>query len=201
MNIREATISRSSAKTRVGSAASPKLLVAQRAANRQFLLFETQVGWCAIAWSTEGVTNTQLPEKNKAALRERLQALGARESADVPRSVSKAVELLKKQLAGKPQNFDSIKLDLSRIPAFHQKIYRTLQKIPAGKVTTYGDLAALAGSPRAFRAVGQAMARNPLPIIIPCHRVVGAAGKLGGFSSFGGLDTKVKLLHLEGCVS
>jgi methylated-DNA-[protein]-cysteine S-methyltransferase len=87
---------------------------------------------------------------------------------------------------------------LETVPPFHRKVYRALCNIPSGKTVTYAGLARLAGSPKAARAVGQAMAKNPWPIVIPCHRVVAGNGRLGGYSGRGGVATKRKLLQLEG---
>jgi methylated-DNA-[protein]-cysteine S-methyltransferase len=105
---------------------------------------------------------------------------------------------LRRYFNGVPQSFRDVPLQWEGIPTFHRRVYKVLQKIPAGQTVTYGELAALAGSPGAARAVGQAMAKNPFPIIIPCHRVVASQGRLGGFSSGRGPATKRHLLQLDG---
>ena len=105
-------------------------------------------------------------------------------------------DLIARYAAGEKVRFAWDELDLSGVPPFHAKVYRALFDLPAGKVTTYGDLARAAGKPRAARAVGQAMATNPLPVVVPCHRVVRAGGHLGGFG--GGLALKRRMLQLEG---
>jgi methylated-DNA-[protein]-cysteine S-methyltransferase len=105
---------------------------------------------------------------------------------------------VRQHLAGKPQALERVPLDLSRASDFDAKIFRALQSIPAGKTTTYGELASIAGSSGGSRAVGRAMATNPFPLLVPCHRVVASGGKAGGFSAYGGLVTKEKLLALEG---
>ena len=89
---------------------------------------------------------------------------------------------------------------LENVSPFHRKVYKALCKIPAGKTITYAELAKRAGSPGAARAVGTAMAKNPFPIVIPCHRVVAGNGKLGGYSGRGGVATKKALLALEGAL-
>jgi methylated-DNA-[protein]-cysteine S-methyltransferase len=112
--------------------------------------------------------------------------------------VDAAIGQLTRYFEGKAEELSGIPLDLSSTPPFHRKVYEALRGLRRGKVCTYGELAALAGSPLASRAVGQALAKNPLPILIPCHRVVASGGRPGGFSASGGLDTKARLLALEG---
>jgi len=164
-------------------------------------LFDTEIGRCGIAWTAKGISRVQLPEQSVTALRARLESTGAqavKAGMDRPRFVDHAIAKLQKHLRGKIQEFDDVPLDLRHVPPFHQKVYRALQKIEPGAVTTYGALAEMAGSPGASRAVGQAMAKNPLTLLVPCHRVIGSAGKLGGFSAYGGGMTKTRLLGLEG---
>ena len=100
--------------------------------------------------------------------------------------------------AGRAADFSGIALDLVGLTPFQRRVYRALRKVPRGRTVTYGDLARLIGSPRAARAVAGAMGRNPMPLIIPCHRVVGRGGALGGFSAAGGVDLKRRMLALEG---
>ena len=104
---------------------------------------------------------------------------------------------LARHVAGRPQSYDDVVLDDARLPDFHRRVYRALRQVPAGRTVTYAELAALAGSPGAVRAVGQALARNPYPLVVPCHRVVAASGA-GGFTAPGGLETKARLLAAEG---
>jgi methylated-DNA-[protein]-cysteine S-methyltransferase len=101
-------------------------------------------------------------------------------------------------LNGTPQDYVEVALDFARIPPFHQRVFTALREVPSGRTVTYAELAALAGSPKGMRAVGQAMARNPWPIVVPCHRVLAGAGKMGGFSAYGGIATKARLLADEG---
>jgi methylated-DNA-[protein]-cysteine S-methyltransferase len=169
-----------------------------------YAMFETPLGHCALAWSEDGVTWLQLPEETPDATRARLLAkrpdAGAEDAKlrSAPKWVKDAVARVRAHLAGKPQALGEVPLDLSDASPLHTKIYRALQSVPAGKTTTYGDLAKIAGSPGASRAVGRAMATTPFPLLVPCHRVVAAGGKEGGFSAYGGLVTKEKLLALEG---
>ncbi len=138
-----------------------------------------------------------MPEQDLKTLKAKLESSAVAAIPEGNEFVAVAISKLQAHLEGRPQTFEDVPLDLRAVAKFHKKVYQTLQNIPAGQVTTYGDLAGMSGSPLASRAVGQAMAKNPLPIIVPCHRVLGAAGKLGGFSAFGGQQTKLKLLNLE----
>jgi methylated-DNA-[protein]-cysteine S-methyltransferase len=160
-------------------------------------IFKTPIGLCGIAWSATAILNVQLPARDEKSLRKRLEEFGEPADSNNLAFVATTVSKIQLHLSGTPQTFADVPLEFSRVPQFHQKVYRALQKIPAGTITTYGDLAGLAGSPLASRAVGQAMAKNPFPVIIACHRVLSAAGKLGGFSSFGGVQTKIQLLEIE----
>src|SRR4029453_16481188 len=105
---------------------------------------------------------------------------------------------LQSYAAGNDERFDDVPLDLSHLSAFQTRVVRACRSISRGRVRSYSDLAAAAGSSGAARAVGSVMAKNRFPIIIPCHRVVGAAGSLGGFSARDGVNTKRRMLELEG---
>ncbi len=162
-------------------------------------LFATAFGSCGLAWSGRGITRLQLPEENRLATERRLQARGQLlNPVEPPASIALVVQALQRYFDGQPVDFADIKLDLGDTPPFFQTIYRLNRAIGWGKLATYGELAERAGSPGSSRAVGQAMARNPIPIIIPCHRVLAANRKVGGFSAFGGALTKQRLLGLEG---
>jgi methylated-DNA-[protein]-cysteine S-methyltransferase len=166
-------------------------------------LFDTAIGWCGLAWSDAGLTWLQLPEEDREATRVRLRSKVADADSEIsatsaPPWVNDALARVREHLAGVPQDLASSRLDLSRVAPFTAKIYRAAQAVPAGATATYGELASIAGSPGASRAVGRAMATNPWPVIVPCHRVVAAGGGKGGFSAYGGLVTKEKLLKLEG---
>jgi methylated-DNA-[protein]-cysteine S-methyltransferase len=169
-----------------------------------YAMFETPLGHCALAWNDDGVTGFQLPEETPDATRERLLAKAKEAGAEgakmrgLPKWVKDAIDRVRAHLGGKPQELAAVPIDLSRASDFDAKIYRALQGVPAGKTTTYGELAKLVGSPGGSRAVGRAMATNPYPLLVPCHRVVASGGKAGGFSAYGGLLTKEKLLALEG---
>jgi methylated-DNA-[protein]-cysteine S-methyltransferase len=168
-----------------------------------WMLFDTAIGPCGVAWSLAGLTWVQLPEEDRDATRARLLAkvsdAGAMATAkSVPPWVKDAVARVRQHLAGKPQDLGRVPLDVSRVTPFTAKVYRAAQALPAGRTATYGDLAGAVGSPGGSRAIGRAMATNPWPIVVPCHRVVAARGGSGGFSAYGGVVTKEKLLALEG---
>jgi len=164
-----------------------------------FALFETEIGHCGVVWSERGVVAVQLPEntatKTRMELRQRF--VDATEGSPTGK-VAHAVKLLTALLAGKMVELSGIELDFEGLPAFTRRVYEQARVIPAGSVVSYGELATRLGSPRAARAVGQALGRNPWPLIVPCHRVLAANGKLTGFSAPGGIATKRRLLSIEG---
>ena len=163
-----------------------------------YALFSTSLGDCGIAWTSVGLVGFQLPDVSSEATRARFSAvIGGSELAPPP-WVAEAIARVGRLLEGHDEDLSSLPLDLQRAPPFFRRVYEATRTIPRGRVWTYTALAAAAGSPGATRAVGQAMARNPLPLIVPCHRVVASGGKPGGFSAPGGLDTKARLLAIEG---
>lgn len=168
-------------------------------ADERYLLFPTAFGTCGIAWRDGGLTRLQLPEHDVSATERRLSPHGAAaKSGDEPPWVQWAIVALQRYFVGRTVDFNGILVDLERCSPFHQRIYAALREIGWGKTTTYGALAAEVGAPDAARAIGQAMGRNPVPIIIPCHRVLASGGRIGGFSAPGGATTKERLLELEG---
>jgi O-6-methylguanine DNA methyltransferase len=164
-------------------------------------VFTTSMGGCALAWTPRGVDLFMLPH-NQAAVLADVQALADhRPFVKRPQgAVAALIRRAKAHLDGKPDPLLDIPLDLRALPPFSRRVYRALRKVPPGRVVTYGQLAKLAGSPGAARAVGTAMATNPVPLLVPCHRVLPAGGGLGGFSSPGGPNLKAWLLHREGYV-
>lgn len=148
--------------------------------------FETRMGWIALTWTEAGLRTLGLSG----------DAPSACSSRALPPWVGEAVDRIWRHLAGEPGDLAGIPVDLEGLPPFRRKVLETLRATRSGETFTYGQLAWMAGSPGAARAVGQAMARNPLPIVIPCHRVVAADGP-GGFSLFGSLEAKERLLALE----
>lgn len=164
-----------------------------------YCLFDTAIGAVGVAWSADGITRLQLPEAGWAATERRLRgrSVSTAESRPPPQ-IACAIGAVQKYMTGDPIDFSGIKLDLAGVGPFHRGIYEALCRVGWGQTTTYGALALQAGDPGAARAVGQAMGRNPIPVIIPCHRVLASGGRPGGFSAFGGAVTKQRLLELEG---
>src|SRR5688572_21243695 len=164
-----------------------------------FTRFDTAIGRCGIAWGPRGVATVQLPERSLGAARARLQRRlpEAREAAPPP-EVQRAVDGIATLLRGEPSDLSSVELDMERVPPFHRQVYQAARGIPRGATATYGDIAAKLGAPGEARAVGQALARNPFAIVVPCHRVVAAGGRLGGFSAAEGAALKLRLLAIEG---
>jgi methylated-DNA-[protein]-cysteine S-methyltransferase len=167
-----------------------------------FALFDTAIGRCGIAWSVAGIVGLQLPEPPDAAAMRRLgRRFPALAWATPPAAIKAAIARIAAFLGGATDDFASLALDESEIGDFDRAVYRAAQAIPAGATDTYGAIAAGLGDPALARAVGQALGRNPWPIVVPCHRVTGADGKMGGFSAPGGRATKLKLLEIEGALA
>jgi methylated-DNA-[protein]-cysteine S-methyltransferase len=164
--------------------------------------FKTALGVCAIAWNDRGVTGVWLPEASTDRLRARLAARFGRSAAvQPPPSVQAAIDGIVRLLAGERRDLRDVLLDTSAIPDFNRQVYDVARRIAPGATMTYGEVAAALGDPGAARAVGQALGRNPFPIVVPCHRVVGAGGRLVGFSAPGGTATKQRLLAIEGAAA
>ena len=161
-------------------------------------VFDTAIGDCGIAWSEHGVTHLQLPESNPAATERRLAAKAAGLHAEVfPAPIAQVVDDIQRYARGERVDFSSVAVDLAGVDPFRRSVYKTIRSLGWGAIASYGDIARRIDAPDA-REVGQALSQNPIPLIIPCHRVVASDGKLGGFSAPGGRFTKEKLLMLEG---
>jgi methylated-DNA-[protein]-cysteine S-methyltransferase len=162
----------------------------------QYHLFETEMGWCGIAWSDDGITRFRLPDPDRANTQRQFKGT----AAEPPPAVATVIAQARRYFAGERIDFSAIGLDLSHIDPFRRSIYDALRKVGFGETVTYGELAKRAGAtqPQAAQDVGVAMARNPVPLIIPCHRVLAAGGKLGGFSAAGRTEAKQRMLALEG---
>jgi methylated-DNA-[protein]-cysteine S-methyltransferase len=167
---------------------------------RSFSLFATPIGVCGIAWGDRGVVGVQLPESSEAAVRARLRREfpDAREAAAPPAEVRRAVEAIVALLGGEAQDLSFVELDMRHVAPFHRRVYEIARTIAPGATLSYGDIARRLGDPGAARDVGSALGQNPFAIVVPCHRVLAAHGKLGGFSAHGGLKTKRRLLSIEG---
>jgi methylated-DNA-[protein]-cysteine S-methyltransferase len=165
------------------------------------LLFATAIGECGVAWNSRGLVGVQLPEKDRGATELRLaRKCHSTGAADVPPWVQSLIADIQRHLAGQPVDFSAIAVDLGGIDGFRQKLYAALREIGLGHTVTYGELAKQLGLTgwEGARDVGEAMGKNPMPVVIPCHRVLAAGNRLGGFSAYGGTATKQKLLALEG---
>ncbi len=158
--------------------------------------FKTKWGWCGIAAGPNGLKRVIIPGKNNRAGVLRILRKDFPGAAEDPRGLSRAGKLLKEYFAGKAVSFN-LPVDLDGLTPFQKKVLRATRKVPYGRRETYSSIARGLGRPRAARAVGGALARNPLPIVIPCHRIIAASGALGGFSAAGGTKVKAVLLHLE----
>lgn len=168
-----------------------------RIKSEHYSLFETSLGWCGIVYGQQGVVKLYLPGMKKGNLKKNIssQFKNAVEEPVKARKIIKNVcSYFKKNNA--PMDF---KVDMTGMTDFQKKVYNAAIKIPFGKIKTYKWIANKIGVPAGPRAVGNALAANPVPLIIPCHRVVGCNGKLGGFSATGGLNMKKRMLALEGC--
>jgi methylated-DNA-[protein]-cysteine S-methyltransferase len=163
-----------------------------------FALFETALGCCGIAWNGFGIVAVQLPEANTAKTRARLlrRCPEAKEMPPPPR-VQAAINAIVALLRGEARDLSAIALDMGGVPEFDRRVYEAARTIAPGETLSYGEVATRLGDPTAAREVGQALGRNPFPVIVPCHRVVAAGGRLGGFSAPGGAATKRRLLAIE----
>jgi methylated-DNA-[protein]-cysteine S-methyltransferase len=167
----------------------------------EFAVFETSVGAVGIVWGDAGVLGVQLPEGTEAATRTRLTRShpeATEAASELPAEIQRAIDGIVALLSGQPDDLRHVVLDLESVPAFNRRVYDVAREIAPGQTLTYGEIAARIGEPRATREVGQALGHNPVPLIVPCHRVLAAGGKLGGFSARGGVTTKLRLLDIEG---
>jgi methylated-DNA-[protein]-cysteine S-methyltransferase len=166
---------------------------------RGFALFDTAIGACGIAWGERGLVGVQLPEASEARTRARMRRRfpGAPE-APPPPSVQRAIEGIVQLLQGDAIDLAAVALDMAGVPSFDRRVYEVARTIPPGATLSYGDIAARLSAPGEARAVGQALGQNPCPLVVPCHRVLAAGGKVGGFSANGGVATKLRLLSIEG---
>lgn len=166
----------------------------------QYFMFETASGSCGMAWNGVGITRLQLPARSAQASESNLlrRLPDAAPGTPTPQ-VSAAVSAVKRYFAGEPIDFSGVQLDLGGQDEFHKRIYAAVRRVGWGQTTTYGTVAKeLGAGPEAAREVGRAMAANPVPLIIPCHRVLAAGGGVGGFSAPGGTAAKIGMLELEG---
>ena len=172
---------------------------AEPAGLRQCALFATALGDCGLAWQGEALVNVLLPADDAGATRSLLRHLSGAEAAAEPWPpfVQEAVAAMQALLRGEVVSLAAVPLAWSRVGAFERRVYEITQRLAPGETSTYGDVARALGDSSAARAVGVALGRNPWPLVVPCHRVLAAGGKLGGFSAPGGVATKERLLAIE----
>ncbi|MGB7259955.1 MAG: methylated-DNA--[protein]-cysteine S-methyltransferase [Pseudolabrys sp.] len=164
-----------------------------------FALFDTAIGSCGIVWTARGIAAVQLPEADESKTRARmLRRFPAAREAEPTADVQHAIDGVIALLGGERRDLTDIVIDDGAIPTFNRRVYAIARKIPSGATMTYGQIAEQLGDKLLARDVGQAMGENPTPIIMPCHRVLAAGGKTGGFSANGGVTTKLRLLTIEG---
>ncbi len=176
-------------------------------------VFETALGFVGLSWSEAGLTRLILPGRDRDAVARRLlkrataAELGVGQMAEIPseaalaeapRWVVELVAAIKDYAAGGRADFSAVPVDLAEVDDFRRAIYAAAQKLKFGETTTYGELAKRAGHAGLARETGAALGANPVPLVIPCHRILAAGGKIGGFSAPGGSATKEKMLVLEG---
>ena len=167
--------------------------------DQNFALFETTIGAVGIVWNARGIVAVQIPEATEAATRKHLQnRYPAAQEAPPSAETQKAIDGIRGLLRGEPRDLTGIVIDNENSPAFDAKVYAIARTIPPGRTMTYGEIADRLGDKLLAREVGTALGQNPCPIIMPCHRVLAAGGKTGGFSASGGVVTKLRLLTIEG---
>jgi methylated-DNA-[protein]-cysteine S-methyltransferase len=164
-----------------------------------FALFDTAIGMCALAWGPQGLVGVQLPaDEGEPATRARMRRRFAQLHESPPdETAQRAVVAIQGLLQGVRDDLMHIELDMRGVSAFHQRIYAIARRIPPGQTRTYGEIAQELGDKTLSRAVGQAMGLNPFAPVVPCHRVLAAGNKPGGFSAGGGALTKLRMLAIE----
>jgi methylated-DNA-[protein]-cysteine S-methyltransferase len=164
-----------------------------------FTLFETAIGSCGIVWSAAGIAGTQLPERSEAATRNRLlRRFPMARAGAPPAQVRCVIDDIVALLGGERRDLNYATIDIAVAPEFHRRVYEVARRVPAGATLSYGELAERLGDRNLARDVAEALSQNPCPIIVPCHRILAAGGKPGGFSAPGGVATKLRLLTIEG---
>jgi methylated-DNA-[protein]-cysteine S-methyltransferase len=164
-----------------------------------FTLFQTAIGCCGIVWSARGIAGVEIAGKSERAARDRLsrRRASAREASPPP-GVQRVIADIVALLNGEPKQLSDVELDLDGVPDFNRRVYEVARTIGPGTTLSYGEIAVRLGDRNLARDVAQALSQNPFPIIVPCHRVLAAGGKMGGFSAPGGVRTKLRMLSIEG---
>jgi len=164
-----------------------------------FASFDTAIGCCGIVWSERGVVGVQLPGRSRDATRSHvLQRFPEARAAAPPDPVRRAIDDIIALLGGVPRALDHVVIDTEGVSDFARRVYDVARSIRPGSTLSYGEIAERLGDRTVARDVAEALSQNPFPIIVPCHRVLAAGGKMGGFSAPGGVRTKLRLLSIEG---
>jgi methylated-DNA-[protein]-cysteine S-methyltransferase len=164
-----------------------------------YTLFETAIGWAGLAWNDVGLVGAHLPERDAdVARRGFLRRFPEAIEGEAPEALAPVIAGIQALMRGEKADLSGAQIDLDRVPAFNAKVYEIARLIPPGETLTYGEIAVKLGDRLLARDVGAALGQNPWPIVVPCHRVTAAGGKLGGFSARGGARTKLRLLAIEG---
>ncbi len=169
---------------------------------RAYTVFDTVVGRCAIAWSDSGIVGVQLAEAREIETRRHLLRSfpNARQTKPAP-DIEAAIEGLTALLRGEAVDLSDIALDMAALPAFHHRVYDVVRSIPRGETLTVADVAARLHASGAIPSVGQALAKNPFAILVPCHRELAARGETGGAPACGGIVSRYRLLSIEGALA
>jgi methylated-DNA-[protein]-cysteine S-methyltransferase len=164
-----------------------------------YTIVDTAIGPIGVAWSDKGICRVALPERDRQRMQERFATrLGDAKRSEPQGDIAAAIELVKRYGDGETVDFSGVPVDLDGVDEFRRAIYDAARGLSFGTTTTYGGLCDAAGHPGMARETGEALGKNPVPLIVPCHRILAAGGKIGGFSAPGGSATKEKLLRLEG---
>ena len=170
----------------------------QGSRNRGYALFETAIGRCGIVWSERGIVGVQFPEGSDQTTRKRLLRRHPKACETIPpATVQRRIEDIVALLEGERRDLSEAVLDWGAVPDFNRRVYDVARAIPPGSTLAYGEVAERLGDRNLARDVAQALGQNPFPIVVPCHRVMAAGGKTGGFSAPGGVRTKLRLLSIE----
>jgi methylated-DNA-[protein]-cysteine S-methyltransferase len=163
-----------------------------------YALFDTAIGTCGIVWGKSGIVGLALPAAGDGELAGHLSRRFPEAGLAEPQSgAAAAIEGIRALLRGEKRDLLEVQLDMQRVPEFHQRVYEVTRRVLPGQTITYGEISARLKAPGTARAVGHALGSNPFPVVVPCHRVLGASGKTGGFSAPGGIDAKLQMLNIE----
>jgi methylated-DNA-[protein]-cysteine S-methyltransferase len=163
-----------------------------------YCVFDTAIGPCGMAWSERGLRRLQLPEPDRGATERRLNKDAVRATGAAPAEIDQLIADIQGYMTGRSVDFAGVAIDLTSVEPFECGVYAAARAVPWGHTVSYGELARRIDSPGAARAVGRALARNPVPVVVPCHRILAKGHRIGGFSAPGGTFTKERLLALEG---